>query len=111
MKDDQHQFLTLLGQLPARLTAEQAGWVLGCQTHDIPALMNARLLKPLGNPSQNSVKFFAAVDVLELLRDRSWLHKMTQVINQHWQRQNARKNGHASNNHVPELQLPAMAGR
>ena len=91
MKDDQHQFLTLLGQLPARLTAEQAGWVLGCQPHDIPALMTARLLKPLGNPSQNSVKFFAAVDVLELLRDRSWLHKMTQVINQHWQQQNARK--------------------
>ena len=53
--------------------------------------MTARLLKPLGNPSQNSVKFFAAVDVLELLRDRSWLHKMTQVINQHWQQQNARK--------------------
>ena len=91
MKDDQQRFLSLLNQLPARLTVKQSGWVLNCQPHDIPALMAARLLKPLGNPSQNSVKFFAAVDVLELLRDRSWLHKMTQVINQHWQQQNARK--------------------
>ena len=47
MKDDQNRFLALLGELPARLTAEQAGWVLNCQTHDIPALINARLLKPL----------------------------------------------------------------
>jgi len=35
MKDDQHRFLLLLGQLPVRLTAEQAGWVLNCQAHDI----------------------------------------------------------------------------
>ena len=33
-----------LGQLPARLTAEQAGWVLNCQQHDIPALVSSRLL-------------------------------------------------------------------
>jgi hypothetical protein len=26
MKEEQHQFLRLLGQLPARLTAEQAAW-------------------------------------------------------------------------------------
>ncbi len=37
----------LLGQLPARLTAEQAAWVLNCQVHDIPALVAAKLLKPL----------------------------------------------------------------
>ena len=51
MKEEQHRFLSLLGQLPARLTAEQAGWVLNCQAHDIPALVTARLLKPLGNPA------------------------------------------------------------
>jgi hypothetical protein len=72
-------------------TAEQAGWVLNCQPHDIPALISARLLKPLGNPAQNSGKFFARADVLELLKDRSWLVKITNTINQHWQRQNARK--------------------
>jgi hypothetical protein len=53
MRDDQHRFLMLLGQLPARLTAEQAAWVLNCGTHDIPALVAAKLVKPLGNPPQN----------------------------------------------------------
>ena len=55
----------LLGQLPARLTAEQAAWVLNCQVHDIPALVAARLLKPLGNPPANGIKFFATADLLE----------------------------------------------
>ncbi|HEV2320333.1 MAG TPA: hypothetical protein VGV18_11315 [Verrucomicrobiae bacterium] len=105
MKDDQHRFLSLLGQLPVRLTAEQAGWVLNCQVHDIPALVNARLLKPLGNPSQNSAKYFSTADVLETAKDRGWLVKMSNAISQHWQHQNARKkngsangaeNGHAS---------------
>ena len=91
MKDDQLRFLSLLGQLPARLTAEQAGWVLNCQPHDIPALVNARLLKPLGNPAQNSAKFFCTADILETLKDRSWLIKVTNTINQHWQKQNAKK--------------------
>lgn len=96
MKDDQHRFLSLLGQLPARLTAEQAGWVLNCQPHDIPALVNARLLKPLGNPSQNSTKYFATADILEITKDRAWLVKVTNTICQHWQRQNARKKGCSS---------------
>ena len=81
MKDDQHRFLTILGQLPARFTAEQVGWVLGCQPHDIPALVASRLLKPLGNPPPNGIKFFCAADVLELGKDRSWLTKVTNTIN------------------------------
>ncbi len=97
MKDDQHRFLSLLGQLPARLTAEQAGWVLNCQSHDIPALISARLLKPLGNPSQNSTKYFATADVLEVSKDRAWLVKISNTISQHWQRQNGRKKDHAVN--------------
>jgi hypothetical protein len=91
MKDEQQRFLSLLGQLPARLTAEQAGWVLNCQPHDIPALVNARLLKPLGNPSPNSTKYFSTADVLEMTKDRGWLVKVTNTICQHWQHQNARK--------------------
>ena len=111
MKDDQHRFLTLLGQLPARLTAEQAAWVLNCQQHDIPALVGSRLLKPLGNPAANSIKFFATADVLECAKDRAWLVKVTTTINQHWQRQNARKNGHTLKDEVSTFELPALAGR
>lgn len=103
MKDDQLRFLSLLGQLPARLTAEQAGWVLNCQAHDIPALVNARLLKPLGNPAQNGAKFFCTADILETLKDRSWLIKVTNTINQHWQRQNARKRTAPLNGHIKAM--------
>ena len=96
MNENQLRFLSLLGQLPARLTAEQAGWVLNCQAHDIPALVTARLLKPLGNPAQNSTKFFATADVLEISKDRAWLVKVTNTISQHWQHQNARKKNHSA---------------
>ncbi len=91
MREDQHRFLTLLGQLPARLTVEQAAWVLNCQPHDVPILVSTRLLRPLGNPPANGIKFFATADVLELVKDRAWLSKVTHTINQHWHRQNARR--------------------
>ena len=91
MRDDQHRFLSLHGQLPARLTVEQTAWMLNCQAHDVPILVSSRLLKPLGNPPQNGIKFFATADVLELSRDRTWLVKMTSAVCQHWQRQNLKR--------------------
>ena len=51
----------------------------------------ARLLKPLGNPPPNSVKFFAASELLRLVEDRAWLAKITNTLSQHWQRKNAAK--------------------
>ena len=75
-------------------TAEQAAWVLNCQPHDVPILVAARLLKPLGNPSPYNVKFFAASELLEQVQDRTWLAKVTNALNQHWQKKNAaKKNG------------------
>jgi len=97
MRDEQHQFLILSGQLPARLTVEQAGWVLGCQAHDMPILVASKLLKPLGNPPPNGIKFFATAEVLELGKDRSWLAKITNTINQHWRKKNERQKGHSVN--------------
>jgi hypothetical protein len=91
MREEQHEFLRLLGQVPVRLTAEQAAWVLNCQAHDVPVLVAARLLKPLGNPPPNSVKFYAASELLEQVKDRAWLAKVTNALNQHWQRKNAAK--------------------
>lgn len=58
-------------------------WVLNCQAHNAPILVAARLLKPLGNPPPNSVKFFAASELLQLVEDRAWLAKMTNAVNQH----------------------------
>ena len=81
----------LLGQLPARLTAEQAAWVLNCQPHDMPALMAARLLKLLANPAPNAINFFATAELLEQKNDWKWLARVTGTIYEHWQRKNARK--------------------
>ena len=95
MRDDQHKFLMLLGQLPARLNVEQTAWVLNCQAHDVPILITKRLLKPLGNPPANGVKYFSTMLLLDLTRDASWLAKMTNAIHDYWRAKNLRKNSAA----------------
>jgi len=91
MREDQQRFMSLLGRPPARLTAEQTSWVLNCQPHDVPVLVAARLLKPLGNPMPNSVKYFAAADVLEQAHDSVWLSKVTYALGRHWKAKNELK--------------------
>lgn len=103
MRDDQHRFLSLLGQLPARLTAEQAAWVLNCQAHDVPVLVATKLLKPLGSPQPNSVKYFAAVEVLEHAKDRAWLAKITNAVSRHWKLKNQHKLVRAQDADQPAL--------
>ena len=71
--------------------AEEVGWLLNCLPHNIPILVSARLLKPLGSPEFNAVKYFSTEEVLELSTDRSWLTKMTNAISQHWRDKNARR--------------------
>ena len=90
MKDEQQRFLNLLGQLPFRLTTEQAAWVINCQVHDIPTLVAARLLKPLGNPPMNGIKYFSTADILESCKDKNWLVRVSATIHQNWAKRNAR---------------------
>ncbi len=111
MSEEQNQFLRLLGQLAARLTAEQTAWVLNCQPHDVPILVAAHLLKPLGSPPPNSVKLFAASDVLEQTKDRTWLAKVTNALSQHWQKKNAaKKNLPPNSNGFPACEAVAAEG-
>jgi hypothetical protein len=91
MNEAQMQLLSLGRQLPARLNADEVAHLLNCQAHDIPLLVAKKLLKPLGNPPPNSVKYFATADLVEFMRDRTWLARMTSAIYQHWQHQNARR--------------------
>jgi hypothetical protein len=84
-------------RLPGRLIAEQAACVLNCKIHDVPILVGARLLKPLGNPRANGIKFFATAELLELTKNKAWLVKVTNAVNQHWQRNNANKKNLQSN--------------
>lgn len=83
------------GKLPARIMAEEVGWLLNCPPHNIPILVAARLLKPLGHPEPNAVKFFSTEEILELSKDRVWLSKTTNAISQHWRNKNAQRKTHA----------------
>jgi len=88
MRDEQHRFLSLSGYLPARLNAEQVGWLLNCHVNDVAILTSSRILNPLGSPAPNSVKYFATTEILELSKDRIWLAKFTNAIGQHWKSKN-----------------------
>jgi len=98
MRDDQHRFLSLLGEVPARLTVEQTAWVLNCQPYDVPVLVAAHLLRPLGKPQPNSVKYFATAEILAAARNPAWLSKLTVTLSQHWQKKN-RRSAHPSELH------------
>lgn len=91
MQNEQYQFLNTKGRLPARLTGEQAAWVLNCHPHDIPVLVQAGLLKPLGDSVQDIPHYFATAGVLETAKSRIWLDEMTATIDTHWQKQRAKK--------------------
>ncbi|MCC6234244.1 MAG: hypothetical protein IT580_16490 [Verrucomicrobiales bacterium] len=76
--------------LPARLNAEQAAALLGFQAHDIPALIAAGLLSPLGRVAKgrNAVKYFALVDIEERRRDPKWLSRATDAAYERFARRN-----------------------
>jgi hypothetical protein len=74
-----------------RLHTEETAKILGFQPFDIPVLVHHKLLKPLGNPVQNSVKYFAAVQIVAVASDPEWLDKATKVIARHWHEKNERK--------------------
>jgi len=92
--------------LPARLDAGQAAKLLGIAPHDVPVLIGAGLLKPLGSPAPNAPKYFALVDVLEYAANRDWLNRATRTLAKHWRLKNdaqrARKGG-------PELSAKVSA--
>jgi hypothetical protein len=58
---------------------------------EVPVLVAMRLLKKLGNPPPHSVKHFAASELPEQVKDRTWLAKVTNASNQHWQKRNPNK--------------------
>ena len=70
--------------LPARLTAELVAEILGFKAHDVPILVRLGLLVPLGKPRQQSVKYFAQVDIEGKAKDVKWLAKATDAIYRHW---------------------------
>lgn len=81
MKTEKQHFLNLR-RLPARLSAEQTDWELGFEYHEIPLLVKANLLKPLGKPAPNGPKYYPTCVILKLKEDEAWLNKVCRSITQ-----------------------------
>lgn len=64
---------------------------LGVATHDIPPLMRAGLLKPLGHPQRYCMKKFSRETLARNIADETWLDKVAAAIHRHWRIQNALK--------------------
>jgi len=86
---------------PARLLAEEVSHFFNCSPHDIPVLVAHGLLKPLGRPADNSVKYFATVTIRELMDDTKWLAKADATAKAHWAMKNARAKGNKEQFSVP----------
>ena len=75
-------------RLPATLVSSEVASLLGVQEYSIPVLVRTKLLKPLGNPSQNSTKRFCTAEILELAQSRDFLDKVARAIAKHFQEKN-----------------------
>jgi len=107
MKPDMEQFLNLVVR-PARLTMEQAAWVLGFGEHELPILMANGLLKPLGHPAPNGQKFFLTATLEDLRRDEKWFSKASDAVLEYWRHKNSRK-GQSPQNHPRDSRQGAAA--
>ena len=87
MNPERKEFLSLK-VAPARLNMEEGAWFLGFAPHDIPILIQAGLLKPLGHPPRHGTKYFAAATVEQLRTDLKWLAKASDAIVEHWRKKN-----------------------
>jgi len=73
------------------LNMAQTAVMLGLAEHDIPVLVRAGLLKPLGDPPPNAVKSLGTAQVLELAGELTVLNKIRNTVYEYWQGKNAAK--------------------
>jgi hypothetical protein len=83
--------LQSLEKFPVFLTKEKVAEALGIATHNIPPLVRAGLLKPLGHPGRYCVKHFSRDALAEQFASQEWLNKVMAAIHRHWRTKNARK--------------------
>ena len=107
---ERERFLNLR-HLPARMTIEEVAAYFRMSPHDIPILVASGLLKPLGDPVQSSVKYFARVVLEELSANVEWLHQATAAIQGHWTMKNARRSGNAKYSPLPEKEKERASSR
>lgn len=86
-----------LAKFPVYMTKEKVAEALGLATHNIPPLVRAKLLKPLGNPRRYCVKQFSRDELARNIANHDWLEKVAEAIHRHWRVKNARKRAKLSN--------------
>jgi hypothetical protein len=79
METKQIEFLNL-AQKPARLTGQQAGWLLGFTAEEMIYLYNNSHLPPLGQPGTEHTPMYALSDVLTVGGARDIIEELTQVL-------------------------------
>ena len=75
-------------RLPARLTAEQAGALLGFHPDSITFLAKAGMMKALGQ-TEDVQLMFAAVHIRQLSADEKWLTQATVAVRRHHKQKNS----------------------
>jgi hypothetical protein len=78
-------------RLPARLTVPDVAILLGFAEKDIPELVKAKMLQPLGKPMRNATKYFAAQHIELCANDPKWLAKATDAIGTYWRVENSKR--------------------
>lgn len=92
MNAEQRDFLALGPERwPARLSVQQAAWILGLEPHHFGPLASARLVTPLGKAAQSAPKYFPTVEILKLRSDSRWLNKASETLSRHWSLKNSRR--------------------
>ena len=80
-----------LEEYGAFMTKEKVAKALDIGVHNIPVLVRAKLLKPLGHPQRYCVKKFSRDELARNIADQTWLEKAADAIHRHWRKKNARK--------------------
>jgi hypothetical protein len=87
-----------LRELPAILNAEQTSTLLfgSCNKDLIAALIREGLLQPLGDPTPQSQKGFATVELFKLRKNLKWLNAAQRCFYAVSRRKNGKKGGQAA---------------
>jgi hypothetical protein len=88
-----HEALNWL-RLPGRLDVPETSILLGVAEHDIPILVRARLLTPMGSPAANSPKYFSRDEIIQKSGDHEWLSKSTKAVSLYWRKKRSKEGIH-----------------
>jgi len=81
--------------------------ISGFTRQHMPMLMGAKLLQPLGHPSENGCKYFGVVDLEKLKQDSSWQAKASDAIVKYWKDRNLQRPTESAKNRWPQKRLGA----